>query len=48
MDCQSKILDHHFERALSVDRKIQLENKEKPSPQENLPLVLTQHQKRYR
>ena len=28
---QSKILDHHFERAMNVDRKILLENKEKPS-----------------
>ena len=38
---QSKILDHHFERAMNVDRKLLLENKEKPSTQENLPLVLT-------
>ena len=38
---QSKILDHHFERAMSLDRKIMLENKEKPSTQRNLPLVLT-------
>ena len=38
---QSKILDHHFEKVMSVDRKILLENKEKPSTQENLPLVLT-------
>ena len=37
----SKILDHHFERAMNVDRKILLENKEKPSNQGNLPLVLT-------
>ena len=37
----SKILDHHFERAMNVDRKILLENKEKPSAQGNLPLVLT-------
>ena len=37
---QSKILDHHFERAMSVVRKILLENKEKPSTQGNLPLVL--------
>ena len=28
---QSKILDHHFERAMNVDRKILLENKEKRS-----------------
>ena len=33
--------DHHFERVLSVDRKILLENKEKSSTQGNLPLVLT-------
>ena len=38
---QSKILDHHFEKVMSVDRKILLENKENPSTQENLPLVLT-------
>ena len=38
---QSKILDHHFEKVMRVDRKILLENKEKPSTQENLPLVLT-------
>ena len=38
---QSKILGHHFERAMSVDRKILLENKEKPSTQRNLSLVLT-------
>ena len=38
---QSKILDHHFERVMIVDRKILLENKEKPSTQGNLPLVLT-------
>ena len=37
----SKIVDHHFERAMNVDRKILLENKEKPSTQGNLPLVLT-------
>ena len=37
---QSKILHHHFERTLSVDRKIMLENKEKSSTQGNLPLVL--------
>ena len=29
----SKILDHHFERAMDVDRIILLENKEKPSTQ---------------
>ena len=34
---QSKILDHHFERAMSVDQKILLENKKKPSTQRNLP-----------
>ena len=28
---ESKILHHHFRRAMSVDRKILLENKEKPS-----------------
>ena len=28
---ESKILDHHFERTMSVDREILLENKEKPS-----------------
>ena len=38
---QSKILDHHFERAMSVDRKTLLESKEKPSTQGSLPLVLT-------
>ena len=38
---QSKFLDHHFERVMSVDWKIMLENKEKPSAQWNLPLVLT-------
>ena len=38
---QSKILDHQFERAMTVDRKILLEIKEKPSTHENLPLVLT-------
>ena len=37
----SKILDHHFERAMSEDQKILLENKEKASTQGNLPLVLT-------
>ena len=37
---QSKVLDHQFERAMSMDRKILLENKEKPSTQGNLPLVL--------
>ena len=35
-------LDHHFERAMSgADRKILLENKEKPSTQGNVPLLLT-------
>ena len=34
------MLDHHFENAMSVDRKILLKNKEKLSIQENLPLVL--------
>ena len=35
-------LGHHFERAMSgVDRKILLENKEKPSTQANVPLLLT-------
>ena len=38
---QSKILDHHFERAMSVNKKILLENKEKPSTQGTVPLVLT-------
>ena len=37
---QSEILDHHFKRAMSVDRKVLLENK-KPSTQGNLSLVLT-------
>ena len=37
---QSKVLDHQFERAMSMDRKILLENKKKPSTQGNLPLVL--------
>ena len=37
----SKILDHHFEGAMNVDRKLLLETKEKPSTQGNLPLVLT-------
>ena len=41
MGCQSKIMDHHFERAISVDWKILLKNKEKPSTQGNLQLVLT-------
>ena len=35
---QSRILDHHFERGLSVDRKALLENKEKQPTQGNLPL----------
>ena len=39
----SKILDHHFERAMNVDRKMLLENKEKTSTQGNLPLVLTRN-----
>ena len=35
-------LDHHFERAMSgADRKILLENKEKPFTQGNVPLLLT-------
>ena len=35
-------LDRHFERAMSgADRKILLENKEKPSTQGNVPLLLT-------
>ena len=35
-------LDHPFERAMSgADRKILLENKEKPSTQGNVPLLLT-------
>ena len=38
---QSKTLDHHFERAMIADRKILLPNKDKPSTQRNLPLVLT-------
>ena len=38
---QSKILGDRFERAMSVDRKILLENKEKRSAQGNLPLTLT-------
>ena len=37
---QSKILDHYFERVTNEDRKILLENKEEPSTQGNLPLVL--------
>ena len=37
---QFKILEHHFARAMSIDRKILLENKEKPSTQGNLLLVL--------
>ena len=37
---QSKILDH-LERAMSTDRKVLLENKEKPSTQRKLPLALT-------
>ena len=37
----SKIMDHLFERAANVDRKILLENREKPSTQGNLPLILT-------
>ena len=40
-DYRSKIVNHHFERAMSVDRKVLLENKEKPSTQGNLPLVRT-------
>ena len=38
---QSKLLEDHFERAMSVDRKILLENKEKSSTQGNLLSVLT-------
>ena len=38
---QSKILDHHFEKVMSVDQKILSKNKEKLSTQENLPLVIT-------
>ena len=34
----SETLDHHFERAMNLDREILLENKNKPS---NLSLVLT-------
>ena len=30
----SKILDHHFERTMNVDRKILLENNKKPSTKE--------------
>ena len=37
---QSKILDH-LERDMSADRKMLLENKEKPSTQRKLPLALT-------
>ena len=41
---QSKILEHHFERAMNVDRKIFLENKEKPSTQGTyLQQNITQH-----
>ena len=40
-DYHSKILDQHLERAMNLDPKILLENKEKPSTQGNLPLVLT-------
>ena len=39
---QSKILDHQFKRAMTVDRKILLEIKEKPSTHENL-LTLKNH-----
>ena len=38
---QSKILDHHFERAMNINQKILLENKEKSSTQGNLLSVLT-------
>ena len=38
---QSKILDNDFQKAISVDPKTLLENKEKPSTQGNLPLVFT-------
>ena len=34
-------MDHHFERAMSVDQKILLDNKKKPFTQGNLLLVLT-------
>ena len=37
----SETLDHHFERAMNLDRKILLENKDKPSIQWNLQLGLT-------
>ena len=40
MGYQSKILEHHFARAMSIDRKTLLENKEKPSTQRNLLLLL--------
>ena len=35
-----EILDHHFERALWVDRKALLRTKEKLATQENIPLVV--------
>ena len=38
---QSKILDHHFEKVMSVDGKILSKNKERLSTQEKLPLVIT-------
>ena len=40
-DHHSKIFEHHFEKAMNVDRKILLENKEKLSTQVNLLLLLT-------
>ena len=38
---QFESLDHYFERAMNVHRKILLENKEEPPSQENILLVLT-------
>ena len=35
-----EILDHHFERALWVDRKALSRTKEKLATQENIPLVV--------
>ena len=38
---QSKILDHYIERAMNVDRKILLENKEKQSSTKHYPTSKT-------
>ena len=48
---KSKILDHHFEKAMSVNWKILLENKDKPrkfTVNTYLQQNITQHLKRYR